>query len=111
MKDMTAQQRCFNHRDREAVARCPECRRCFCRECITEHDQRVMCAACIASLANAKVRKPERHLMSPLLLVLQAGIAFILLWFSFYAFGRVLLRIPTEFHGDTLWRSQPWEQP
>ncbi|MBT8374528.1 MAG: rhomboid family protein, partial [Deltaproteobacteria bacterium] len=35
MKDL-ALQRCNNHGQREAVARCPKCRRYFCRECITE---------------------------------------------------------------------------
>ena len=42
-----SQQRCFNHTSREAVARCPECGRFFCRECITEHDDRVLCAVCL----------------------------------------------------------------
>ena len=40
-------QRCFNHMLREAVACCPECRRYFCRECVTEHEDKVLCAACL----------------------------------------------------------------
>ena len=48
-------QRCFNHHLREAVARCPECTHFFCRECITEHDDRIICAACLRKLA----RKPS----------------------------------------------------
>ena len=47
-----AHQRCFNHAVREAVARCPECGQCFCRECITEHDDRVVCAACLKKLTR-----------------------------------------------------------
>ena len=45
-------QRCFNHAAREAVARCPACGHYFCRECITEHDDRVICAACLRKLAR-----------------------------------------------------------
>ena len=42
-----AHQRCFNHALREAAARCPGCGNFFCRECVTEHDDRVLCAACL----------------------------------------------------------------
>ena len=45
-------QRCFNHAHREAAARCPECTHFYCRECITEHDDRVICAACLRKLAK-----------------------------------------------------------
>ena len=44
------QQRCVLHPEREAVARCPECGRFFCRECVTEHEGRLLCAACIGRL-------------------------------------------------------------
>ena len=45
-------QRCFNHAGREAVARCPECGQFFCRECITEHEDRVLCSACLKKLTR-----------------------------------------------------------
>jgi hypothetical protein len=52
---MTLEQRCFHHERREAVCRCPQCRRCFCRECVTEHENRLVCAACLrASAQGAK---------------------------------------------------------
>jgi len=38
---------CWNHEAREAVCRCPECGRSFCRECVTEHAARLLCAACL----------------------------------------------------------------
>jgi hypothetical protein len=50
-------QRCFNHATREAVARCPQCSQFFCRECITEHDDRVICAACLKKLARVPLLK------------------------------------------------------
>lgn len=45
-------QRCWNHEAREAVCRCPECGRSFCRECVTEHAARLLCAACLKALAE-----------------------------------------------------------
>ncbi len=44
--------RCFNHAGREAAARCPGCRRFYCRECVTEHDGRVLCAECLRRRAH-----------------------------------------------------------
>ena len=41
------QQRCLNHLSREAAVRCPVCRNYFCRECVTEHDDRLVCAGCL----------------------------------------------------------------
>lgn len=38
---------CWNHGARESVCRCPDCGRCFCRECVTEHESRLLCAACL----------------------------------------------------------------
>ena len=34
--------RCLHHPAREAVALCPECRRFYCRECVTEHAGRMI---------------------------------------------------------------------
>jgi hypothetical protein len=47
------QNRCWNHEAREAVCQCPECRRSFCRECVTEHESRLLCAACLRHAARA----------------------------------------------------------
>ena len=54
-------QTCFQHPDREAVVRCPSCRKYYCRECVTEHDDRMLCSNCLAALTaphqtDAKVR-------------------------------------------------------
>ena len=46
-------QRCWNHEEREAVCRCPQCGRSFCRECVTEHESRLLCAACLRNVARA----------------------------------------------------------
>jgi len=101
-----ARQRCFNHLDREAVARCPECERFFCRECITEHKDRVICAACLKVMAG-RGRGKTRH--SGAILAAKCSLGFLVLWFSFFAVGRMLLRIPSSFHDGALWRNLPWK--
>ena len=44
------QQRCLHHLSREAACRCPVCRSYFCRECVTEHDDRLVCAGCLKKM-------------------------------------------------------------
>ena len=63
MSDL-ARQQCFNHPGREAIVRCPSCRRDYCRECVTEHDDRYLCSACLRLQAAKEVR-PQRHLRMP----------------------------------------------
>jgi hypothetical protein len=94
-------QRCFNHAAREAAARCPQCGRFFCRECVTEHEGRVLCAACV----RLSVRVPLFQ-RSGWRLTLRAGSmlgSFLLAWLFFYLFGMVLLQIPSSFHEGTVW--------
>lgn len=88
--------RCFNHGQREAVARCPSCRRHYCRECVTEHDHRLLCASCIQALAVTPESTERRRW--PLTPILQLCLAIFVLWVSFYAVGQSLLLIPSEFH-------------
>jgi hypothetical protein len=46
-------ERCSTHAAREAVCRCPLCARYYCRECVTEHEERLVCAACLARVTAA----------------------------------------------------------
>ncbi|MCP4347351.1 MAG: rhomboid family protein [Desulfobacterales bacterium] len=95
------QQKCFNHHMREAAARCPECGRNFCRECVTEHKGRVLCASCINSLlAPSKEKKARFNRLKQIFLFL-AGIT--VTWLFFYYLGRILLSLPSSFHEGTLW--------
>jgi hypothetical protein len=100
-----AQQRCFNHGEREAVARCPECGRFFCRECITEHDDRVVCTACLRKLAHKPLlqRKGVAGLFRVGQCLLGLGVA----WFFFYLVGEGLVSLPSSWHEGTLWQA-PW---
>jgi hypothetical protein len=99
-----ASQRCLNHSFREAVARCPECGRYFCRECITEHDDRVICASCLKALA-LKNTTPARRRINLWPAVQGAGGLFIA-WFVFYTIGRFLLGLPDKFHDQDLWKTK-----
>ena len=95
-------QRCFNHAVREAVARCPECSNFFCRECVTEHDDRVVCSACLKKLARAPLAR--RPAFVRLFQFAQCLAGLVLAWFFFFLMGEILLKIPTTFHEGTLWR-------
>ena len=97
--------RCARHPDREAVARCPDCGGAFCRECVSEHAGRVLCASCLArATANAALpNRPRRNLAR----IRRAAVpfaGFLLLWWAFYGLGALLLKIPPDFHEGTIWR-------
>jgi hypothetical protein len=90
-----ALQRCFNHASREAVARCPDCRRYFCRECISEYEDRAVCASCLKRLSAKSIK---RNRLAGLVRLVQVVMGVLLLWSSFYLLGRTLLVIPSSFH-------------
>lgn len=100
-------QRCYNHMLREAVARCPECRRYFCRECVTEHEDKVLCAACLRNKTIAAVSGQSR--LDRLALVVHFLLGGLLLWVFFYYLGQILLSLPSSFHEGTLWEMGWWK--
>jgi hypothetical protein len=95
-------QRCFNHSLREAAARCPECGHFYCRECITEHDDRVICAACLKKLVKPPFTR--RRGFVGVLRTLQCLLGVFAAWFFFYLAGQALLSIDSSFHEGTLWQ-------
>lgn len=100
-------QRCFNHSLREAAARCPECARFYCRECITEHEDRVICASCLAKL----VKKPltQRAAFVGIIRSFQLFTGLVIACLFFYLVGRTLLSIDASVHEGTIWKGG-WEQ-
>ena len=102
-------QRCFNHSLREAAARCPECGQFYCRECITEHDDRVLCAACLRRLAHPPLARRRGFLGA--VRVLQLGAGVFLAWLFFYFLGQTLLSIPNSFHEGTVWKGKWLREP
>ena len=88
MSDL-ARQQCFNHPGREAIVRCPSCRRDYCRECVTEHDERYLCSACLR-LQAAKDKPSLRGRSLPIGALL--GVAGLLTaWTVYYAATQYLV--------------------
>ena|SRR5437667_2946853 len=103
-----AHQRCFHHDLREAVARCPSCRNFFCRECITEHDDRVICAACLKKLRSSDETRAGHFGILRCLAQAVAGLMIASLFF--YVIGQILLAVPSRFHEGTFWKEKLLEQ-
>ncbi len=101
-----AYQRCFNHALREAAARCPTCGRFFCRECITEHEGRVLCALCL----KATKERPFVARMAWITRALQLIAGVLLAWLFFFWFGLALLSIDSSFHNGSIWKTN-WLEP
>ena len=97
MSTPLAQSRCFQHVSREAVARCPACSRFYCRECVTEHEGRMICRGCLDELLAAHT-KESGGLFSAVRAWMLAGAGYAFAAYVFYQVGRMLLRIPSEFH-------------
>ena len=95
------QQRCVNHPQREASARCPECSRFYCRECITEHDDRVLCASCLAKLSLKKEARRKQWSWLPRLAL--AALSFGVVFLVWLILGNILLSIPSQFHDTGGW--------
>ncbi len=90
-----ADQRCWHHPTREAVVRCPECRRFYCRECVTEHLGRMICGSCVALATRTGVQAGR---FRAVLWVTFALGGLVLAWLVFYYLGVFLARIPSDFH-------------
>jgi len=89
-------QRCAHHSFREAVAQCPSCKRYFCRECVTEHEGRLICVNCVGALTREE-RQTERASRAGWTVAALGGI--LIAWLVFYYLGLTLARIPSQFHG------------
>ena len=105
---LAANLRCLNHENREAVAQCRECGSTFCRECISEHEDRVICAACLEKhLAD---ETPGRKRLTGMIQLVQLAVGLLLAWAMFTMIGWCLLQIPTDFHEGSVWKeSRPEE--
>lgn len=97
MTPSLAQSRCFQHVSREAVARCPECQRFYCRECVTEHEGRMICRACLDALLLEQTVESSSFFKTVRAWLL-AGCGYVFAVYVFYQIGCALLRIPSEFH-------------
>jgi len=78
--------RCFNHAEREAAARCPSCKHDFCRECITEHDGKMLCVNCLKK--TSKKKKSQKKLIVPIIYTLMLIAALMMIFLCFIWLGR-----------------------
>lgn len=90
-----ARQRCWTHPARVAVCRCPGCARFFCRECVTEHEARLLCAACIARTVTAAPRRGGRM---PAFAAAAGGL--LVAWAAFYATARAVVQLALRSGGN-----------
>jgi hypothetical protein len=99
------QQQCELHPERGAVARCPDCGRFYCHECITEHLGVVLCKRCL----NKKMQQEQdasgliqRHgiLIKACAVPFAIAAGYILLFFVFASLGLMLIRFPDDFYQD-----------
>ncbi len=92
------------------MVRCPSCRRFFCKECVSEHEDRFLCASCLAREAapDTRVRPSGRNLLTGAMQLL-AGLA--LLWLLFFLIGNAIRNVPDTFHQEIQYElSEPAEQ-
>lgn len=61
----------------------------------------MVCSSCYRSKTEAKEKAP--HDWFVLFAVLQSTFGFVVLWFTAWFIGRILLSIPSSFHEGTVW--------
>jgi hypothetical protein len=49
--------RCLFHPLREAAARCPHCGGTFCRECVTDEDNKLACPPCLRRMMHPPAKR------------------------------------------------------
>lgn len=93
------QARCANHPQREAAARCTGCGGYFCRECIIEHHDRMLCAGCLRPAAG---RDAKGRLRAAAATSLRLATGLAILWITFYNLGRLLIFFRSRHYLGTL---------
>jgi hypothetical protein len=92
------------HDSREAIARCPSCGGFFCRECVVEHDGRLVCSTCLQKVATAAAAVPKISWFARAVQVGGVTLTVFVTWLLFYALGSTLVHIPPDVHEGTFWK-------
>jgi len=91
MAGIELQQRCWNHEAREAACRCPGCGRSYCRECVSEHEGRLLCAACLSGITAGRDTGGGRgRSLAPAAMI---AAAILLAWLMYWAAGASLMSV------------------
>lgn len=102
MAEVLAKTHCSIHVERAATARCPSCGSYFCSECITEHEGRLTCAACLHERreTDRTKKKVRRFYFMPFV---QFAVAVAVTWVVFYLIAQFIHDMPVDFHDGTMW--------
>jgi uncharacterized paraquat-inducible protein A len=96
-----AQRRCRNHMERQAACRCPGCGFDFCRECVTEHDERLLCSRCIATLTAASAAQTSRWSSAAL-----GVVGIVAAWIFFFLAGELVSSALGPQHEVRVWHAR-----
>ena len=83
------------------MCRCLVCAKYYCRECVIEYDDRLICAACLRKLTQSS---PQTRALGHTTGVVCTFTGLLLAWIFFYYAGQVLILIPSAFHEGTVWQ-------
>jgi len=95
------EQRCWNHEAREAVCLCPECGRAYCRECTSEHESRLLCAACLRAILRARPAESRQGFRLAALML--AGV--VLGWIVLFGAGEAILSFNARLE-QSVWQNR-----
>jgi hypothetical protein len=98
-----ASRRCRNHFERQAACRCPSCGFDFCRECVTEHDERLLCSRCVAQLETPSAR-PSRTKSIQAIAQCVAGVT--AAWLFFFLAGELTSMVVSPSHEVRAWHAR-----
>jgi hypothetical protein len=109
MAGIELQQRCWNHDAREAACRCPGCGRSYCRECVSEHEGRLLCAACLSVVTSG--REPGGGRVGNLAPAAMIAAAILLAWLTYWVAGESVMAVirrmqqePNSGAGASVWQ-------
>ena len=74
----------------------------FCRECIVEHDYKLICADCLRALIASQSAAPPRFRL-PFAALVQFATGLVLIWLGIYLAAILLQRIPADVHEGLIW--------
>jgi hypothetical protein len=87
---------------REAVASCPSCQHHYCRECITEHEDIIVCRHCLASQIDLQPKEPSPFISYSLGFV-EMSVGLVILLSSIYFYCFLFSQAPKDFHDGEIW--------
>ncbi len=96
-------QSCLHHAGRPAVARCPSCSQSYCRECVVEHDYKLICASCLARVAEAVTRPGKKPGRFPIAAVIQFALALFAGWLIVQLVADIIMSLPSDIHDGLIW--------